>query len=77
MRHVHLLKYNDTLMFKLVPTLLDEMKEAYPELIQANSLISETLKYEELKFKKLLERGMSQLNEESSELNEDDTHSVA
>ena len=77
MRHVHLLKYNDTLMFKLVPTLLDEMKEAYPELIQANSLISETLKYEELKFKKLLERGMSQLNEESSELNEGDTLSGA
>ena len=53
------------------------MKEAYPELIQANSLISETLKYEELKFKKLLERGMSQLNEESSELNEGDTLSGA
>ena len=73
MRHVHLLQYNDVLMTKLVPTLINEMKDAYPELVRANSLITETLKYEEIKFKKLLDRGIKHLEEESSNLNEGDT----
>ena len=73
MRHVHLLQYNDVLMTKLVPTLVNEMKDAYPELVRANSLITETLKYEEIKFKKLLDRGIKHLEEESSNLNEGDT----
>ena len=73
MRHVHLLQYNDVLMTKLVPTLINEMKYAYPELVRANSLITETLKYEEIKFKKLLDRGIKHLEEESSNLNEGDT----
>jgi len=73
MRHVHLLQYNDVLMTKLVPTLINEMKDAYPELVRADSLITETLKYEEIKFKKLLDRGIKHLEEESSNLNEGDT----
>ena len=73
MRHVHLLQYNDVLMTKLVPTLINEMKYAYPELVRADSLITETLKYEEIKFKKLLDRGIKHLEEESSNLNEGDT----
>ena len=73
MRHVHLLQYNDVLMTKLVPTLINEMKDSYPELVRADSLITETLKYEEIKFKKLLDRGIKHLEEESSNLNEGDT----
>ena len=57
MRHVHILNYNDLLMYKLAPTLISNMKMSYPELERAESLINETLKYEEQRFRDLLSRG--------------------
>ena len=73
MRHVHLLDYNDTLMHQLVPTLMLNMKEAYPELLRAEILIKETLKYEEEKFKNLLNKGISQLDNITKDLRSGDT----
>ena len=73
MRHVHLLDYNDTLMHQLVPTLMLNMKEAYPELLRAEILIKKTLKYEEEKFKNLLEKGISQLDNITKDLGSGDT----
>ena len=73
MRHVHLLDYNDTLMHQLVPTLMLNMKEAYPELLRAEILIKETLKYEEEKFKNLLNKGISQLDNITKDLGSGDT----
>ena len=73
MRHVHLLDYNDTLMHQLVPTLMLNMKEAYPELLRAEILIKETLKYEEEKFKNLLDKGISQLDNITKDLRSGDT----
>ena len=73
MRHVHLLNYNDTLMHQLVPTLMLNMKEAYPELLRAEILIKETLKYEEEKFKNLLDKGISQLDNITKDLRSGDT----
>ena len=73
MRHVHLLDYNDTLMHQLVPTLMLNMKEAYPELLRAEILIKETLKYEEEKFKNLLDKGISQLDNITKDLGSGDT----
>jgi len=64
MRHVHLLGFKDELMYQLAPTLINEMTDAYPELMRAQNLIVETLKYEEQKFKDLLDRGMKHLNRE-------------
>ena len=72
MRHVHLLQYKDTLMHKLVPTLMLNMKDAYPELLRAEVLIKETLKYEEEKFKNLLEKGITQLDSISQNLGPND-----
>jgi alanyl-tRNA synthetase len=59
-------------MFKLVPTLTREMGQAYPELTRAEALISETLKLEETRFRKTLERGLSILDEESKGLKKGD-----
>lgn len=75
MRHVHLLGYKDLLLHKLVSSLTHEMGEAYPELIRAQSLITETLKLEESKFKETLDRGMTLLNNESKSLSSGDVFS--
>ncbi len=68
MRHAHLLGAQEPLMYKLIPTLTSMMGEAYPELIRAQSLIVETLKNEETRFKKTLDRGLKMLDEETATL---------
>ena len=65
MRHAELLGAREPLMWKLVPTLTREMGQAYPELIRAEALITETLKLEETRFRKTLERGLAILDEET------------
>ena len=54
MRHAQLLGAKDPLMWRLVPALVREMGQAYPELIRAEPLITETLKLEESRFRKTL-----------------------
>ena len=66
MRHAHLLGAKEPLMYKLLPTLVSSMGEAYPELKRAESLVSETLKNEEARFKQTLERGLKMLDEEAT-----------
>src|SRR5262249_38387373 len=68
MRHAELLGAREPLMWKLVPTLTREMGQAYPELTRAEPLIGETLKLEETRFRKTLERGLAILDEESRSL---------
>ncbi|SHM14329.1 alanine--tRNA ligase [Roseibium suaedae] len=70
MRHAHLLGARDPLMFKLVPALLREMGQAYPELLRAEALITETLKLEETRFRKTLERGLGLLDTATEGLGE-------
>ena len=57
MRHAELLGAREPLMWKLVPVLVREMGQAYPELHRAEALITETLKLEETRFRRTLERG--------------------
>ena len=59
MRHAHLLGASDPLMHRLVPTLVEEMGEAYPELRRAQPFIEDTLKQEEIRFRTTLGRGMN------------------
>lgn len=66
MRHAHLLGANEPLLYKLLPTLISSMGEAYPELKRAKALISETLKSEETRFKNTLDRGLKILDEEAT-----------
>lgn len=57
-------------MYRLVPTLIREMGLAFPELVRAEALITETLKLEEMRFKKTLDRGLKLLDEEVARLPE-------
>ncbi|MGE3627777.1 MAG: alanine--tRNA ligase, partial [Hyphomicrobiales bacterium] len=68
MRHAHLLGARDPLMFRLVPVLIREMGQAYPELVRAQPLVTETLKLEETRFRRTLERGIQLLDEASGSL---------
>ncbi|MGB7205116.1 MAG: alanine--tRNA ligase [Anderseniella sp.] len=68
MRHGELLGVREPLMWKLVPALKREMGEAYPELGRAEDLITETLRLEETRFRKTLERGLKMLDDETSAL---------
>jgi alanyl-tRNA synthetase len=68
MRHGELLGQREPLMWKLVPTLVKEMGEAYPELVRSQAMITETLLLEETRFRKTLERGLRILDEESAGL---------
>ena len=63
MRHAHLLGAKEPLLHRLVPTLVREMGETYPELPRAQALISETLYHEETRFRRTLERGLRLLDE--------------
>ncbi|MCB1535593.1 MAG: alanine--tRNA ligase [Rhodoblastus sp.] len=68
MRHAQLLGAKDPLMWKLVPALVREMGQAYPELIRSEPLIVETLRTEETKFRTTLARGLSILEDETRTL---------
>jgi alanyl-tRNA synthetase len=68
MRHAELLGAKDPLMWKLVPVLVREMGQAYPELQRAEALITETLKLEETRFRATLARGLGILEEKSAGL---------
>src|SRR5262245_9301585 len=68
MRHAHILGAQDPMVFKLVPTLVHEMGDAYPELVRAQPLITETLKLEESRFKKTLGTGLKLLDDETKDL---------
>ena len=71
MRHAHLLGAQDPVMHRLVPALVRQMGAAYPELGQAQPLITETLEQEEKRFKQTLDRGLKLLDDELSNLPED------
>lgn len=72
MRHAQLLGAKEPLLHKLVPVLVREMGQAYPELVRAEALISETLKLEESRFRTTLARGLSILDQESQGLGSGD-----
>ncbi|HEY8575516.1 MAG TPA: alanine--tRNA ligase [Devosia sp.] len=70
MRHATLLGSNEPVIFKLVPTLVREMGQAYPELSRGEALISETVRLEEGRFLKTLGRGLQILDSETADMAE-------
>jgi len=72
MRHAQLLGAKEPLMWKLAPTLVAEMGQAYPELVRAQSLIADTLLSEETRFRATLTRGLAILDEETAALGQGD-----
>lgn len=72
MRHAYMLGIKDPMIYKLLPTLQKEMGEAYPELYARENLISETIKIEEERFGRTLDKGLKLLDEEISHLGRGD-----
>ena len=66
MRHAHLMGAAEPLMHRLVPALVRQMGQAFPELNRAEALITETLKLEENRFRSMLDRGISLLRDEAA-----------
>ena len=72
MRHAHLLGARDPLLWRLVPALVQQMGETYQELVRGQPLITETMKLEETRFRKTLEKGLGLLSEASAGLQQGD-----
>ena len=70
MRHAHLLGAVDPVMHRLVPALVAQMGNAFPELRRAQALVEETLLSEETRFKATLDRGLRLLDDELARLPE-------
>jgi alanyl-tRNA synthetase len=70
MRHATLLGTNEPVIYKLVPALVREMGQAYPELSRGEALITETVRLEEGRFLKTLGRGLQILAEETRDMGE-------
>ncbi|MCR4378552.1 MAG: alanine--tRNA ligase [Rhodospirillales bacterium] len=68
MRHAHLIGATEPVIYKLFPALQSKMGGAYPELNRAEALITETLKLEESRFIKTLDRGLKLLDEATVDL---------
>ncbi len=70
MRHAHLLGARDPLMHRLVPALVTEMGQAYPELVRGQALIEEVLEREETQFRRTLQNGLRLLDEATDGMGE-------
>ncbi|GBQ84082.1 alanine--tRNA ligase [Asaia krungthepensis] len=70
MRHLQRLGATEPVFYRLLPALIRQMGSAYPELVQHQALIAETMKGEEERFTALLERGMSLLEDETARVAE-------
>ncbi|MEP2235163.1 MAG: alanine--tRNA ligase [Alteripontixanthobacter sp.] len=68
MRHAHLLGASEPLMHRLVPALVAEMGQAYPELLRGQVLIEEVLEREETRFRQTLDKGLRLLDEATGDM---------
>jgi alanyl-tRNA synthetase len=57
-RHGHKLGLNEPFFYKLVPALVDEMGEAFPELAKSQMQVEHALNTEETRFVETLDQGM-------------------
>ncbi len=72
MRHATLLGAEEPVIHRIVPALVREMGQAYPELARGEAMIAETVELEENRFLKTLGRGLQILAEESKGLGQGD-----
>ncbi len=63
-RHGYKLGQKDLFFYRLVPTLVEQMGDAYPELVQEQANVERALKLEEERFAETLENGMKILEED-------------
>ena len=72
MRHATLLGAPEPVIHRIVPTLVHEMGQAYPELVRGEPMIEETIHLEERRFLKTLSRGLQLLDEATTGLGKGD-----
>ncbi|MDR3386403.1 MAG: alanine--tRNA ligase [Rudaea sp.] len=63
LRHGYMLGQRDPFFHKLVDTLVEEMGQAYPELVAKRGIVEKTLQAEEERFGETLEHGMKLFDE--------------
>ncbi len=73
-RHGHKLEAKGHFFYKLVSSLIEQMGDAYPELIQQQSIIEKLLRIEEEQFGRTLDRGMILLEDILDNLDGDTIH---
>lgn len=73
MRHAHILGADEPVMYKMLPTLVSIMGDAFPDLKRSQDFVSGILKQEEERFKKTLDRGLKLLEEETSSISKGGT----
>lgn len=57
-RHGRLLGADEPFIYKLIPTLVNEMGEAYPEIVEKESHVSNVVRLEEESFDRTLDKGL-------------------
>ncbi|MDX1796355.1 MAG: alanine--tRNA ligase, partial [Hydrogenovibrio sp.] len=67
-RHGYKLGQNETFFYKLVPVLVEQMGDAYPELVREQKNVERALKLEEERFAETLENGMKILEDDIAQL---------
>ena len=73
MRHAHMLGASEPLMHRLVPELVGEMGQAFPELQRGQALIEEVLEREETQFRRTLDKGLRLLDEATGAMSKGDS----
>ncbi|MBT1279782.1 alanine--tRNA ligase [Thermoanaerobacter sp. CM-CNRG TB177] len=67
-RHGKLLGINDTFLYKVVDSVIENYGEAYPEIIERKDYIKRIIKLEEERFKETIDQGLTILQDYISEL---------
>jgi alanyl-tRNA synthetase len=70
MRHAHLLGAGEPMMHRLVPALVTEMGQAFPELQRSQALVEEVFEREEIQFRKTLDKGLRLLDDAAGSIPE-------
>ena len=74
MRHYHTLGAKDIQLHKMVPILINEMQEAYPELLRAKATITSIVEAEQNRFQETLDRGLKILDAETANLDQNNNN---
>jgi len=75
-RHGRILGVKDPFLYKVCDTVIDENKEAYPELEEKRELIKKIIKHEEESFAKTIDKGMELLHGLFDRMSSDDLSNV-
>ncbi len=66
LRHINMLGLKEPVFYKIFDNIKEQMSDTYPELIEAENLIKQTIKTEEENFGQTLDAGLKILEEELS-----------